>query len=159
MNEPKTPASNSPINWDELDARSAIHKRLIAEARPANRVSLLQTLADAGITHVIVSFDGYSDSGQIENVEAKRGDSVVEFPAIEIDWLPVDWKADEHQRQPITLSDAVEAIVYDCLEVKHPGWEIDDGAFGEVTFDVAERRITLDYNERFTGSEYFQHVF
>ena len=30
----------------------------------------------------------------------------------------------------------------------HDGWENSDGAYGDFTFDVAERTITLDYNER-----------
>jgi len=34
-----------------------------------------------------------------------------------------------------------------------------DGAYGDFTFDVAERTITVDYNERYMQSEYSQHVF
>ena len=41
----------------------------------------------------------------------------------------------------------------------HGGWENNDGAYGEYTFDVAERTITLDYNERHMESDYSMHVF
>ena len=41
----------------------------------------------------------------------------------------------------------------------HDGWENSDGAYGDFTFDVAERTITLDYNERHMESDYSQHVF
>jgi hypothetical protein len=34
-----------------------------------------------------------------------------------------------------------------------------DGAYGDFIFDVAERTITLDYNERHMESDYSQHVF
>ena len=34
------------------------------------------------------------------------------------------------------------------LEQTHGGWENNDGAYGEFTFDVAERTIKLDFNER-----------
>ena len=159
MNDPKITASNPPINWDEVNAHSATLNRLIAEARPINRAVLLQGLADAGITHVTVSFDGYGDSGQIESIEAKCGDAIVELPAIEIAWLRAEWNIPEHRHDRIGLRQAVEEVVYDCLEETHDGWEINDGAFGEVTFDVAERTITLDYNERYSEIEYFRHVF
>ena len=159
MTDPKPSASIPAINWDEVTARSATHNRLIAKARPINRAALLQALADAGITLVVVSFDGYGDSGQIENVESQRGDTVVTLPAIEIDWLRTDWTTEQNQHERASLRHAIETVVYDCLEETHQGWEINDGAYGEVTFDIAERTITLDYNERFTDSEYFQHVF
>ncbi len=41
----------------------------------------------------------------------------------------------------------------------HDGWENSDGAHGDFTFDVGERTITLDYNERYMQSEYSLHVF
>ena len=62
-------------------------------------------------------------------------------------------RAEEFER------DAVEALAYAFLEETHGGWENNEGAFGEFTFDVAERTITLDYNERFESSEYSQHLF
>jgi hypothetical protein len=52
----------------------------------------------------------------------------------------------------------VERLVFDCLAEKHLGWEINEGSYGDVVFDVAERAITLNYNERFVDSEYSQHV-
>lgn len=53
----------------------------------------------------------------------------------------------------------IERLVYDLLTDTHCGWENNDGAYGDFTFDVAERTITLDHNERYTASEYSQHVF
>jgi hypothetical protein len=54
---------------------------------------------------------------------------------------------------------SIERLAYHLLERTHCGWENNDGAYGDFTFDVAERTITLDYNERYTASEYSQHVF
>ena len=59
----------------------------------------------------------------------------------------------------LSIRDAVEQIAYEFLEETHFGWENNDGAFGEFTFDVAARAITLDYNERITDTDYSQHVF
>ena len=56
-------------------------------------------------------------------------------------------------------SEAIETLGYDCLEEDHGGWENNDGAYGEFTFDVAERTITLDYNERHMESDHSAHTF
>lgn len=63
----------------------------------------------------------------------------------------------ERQTQPISI--AIETLAYDFLGQTHGGWENSDGAYGDFTFDVAERTITLDYNERHMESDYSQHVF
>jgi hypothetical protein len=44
-------------------------------------------------------------------------------------------------------------------ELQRRGWEDNEGAYGEFTFDIANRKIKLDYNERYTGSHNSQHVF
>ena len=58
-----------------------------------------------------------------------------------------------------TIREIVEVMAYDLLRQTHDGWENSDGAFGEFTFNVAERSITLDYNERYTESTNHQHEF
>ena len=54
--------------------------RLDAELRPANKAAVFDALTAAGLTIVTVRFDGYGDSGQIEDIEAKAGDDVVALP-------------------------------------------------------------------------------
>jgi uncharacterized protein DUF6878 len=161
MTDPVTPPppSDPPVTRESWAASCAHQERLIAEARPVNRAALLAALTTANITHVIVTFDGYGDSGQVESIEAKHDDFIVKLPAAEVAWSAVVWGASAHEHIRIPLREAIESIVYDCLAETHQGWELSDGAFGEVTFDVARRAITLDYNERFTDSEHSQHVF
>lgn len=57
------------------------------------------------------------------------------------------------------MREVVETLVYALLEQTHCGWENNEGAYGEFTFDVGDRSITLDYNERIESSEYTRHVF
>lgn len=59
----------------------------------------------------------------------------------------------------LTLSGALEQLAYDLLDQVHGGWENDDGAYGEFSFDVAARTITLDFNERFVSADHSQHLF
>ena len=71
---------------------------------------------------------------------------------------PPSWGSAAIDRQTRPLEEAIEILVYDVLNQKHGGWENNDGACGDFTFDVTERTITLDYNERHMESDYSQHV-
>lgn len=143
-------------NWE---TKRATQDRLHAELQPLNKAALFDALAAAGLTLVVVSFDGYGDSGQIENVEVKAGDAVVPMPEGTIEIAEAVWGQREPDRTAVSIADLIERLVYDLLTDTHTGWENNDGAYGDFTFDVAEQTITLDYNERYTSSDYSQHVF
>lgn len=66
-------ARRSP-EWRTLDDLRA---QLEAELFNPSKGVLLDALASAGVTHVVVTFDGYGDSGQIENVEVRSGDDAM----------------------------------------------------------------------------------
>ncbi len=127
--------------------------------RPANKTVLFDALAAAGITQVVVTFDGYGDSGQVESIDAKAGDEDAALPSGMISLIFARWGQADATAQDMTIADAVEHLAYDFLSQTHGGWENNDGAFGDFTFDVAERSITLDYNERYTATESYSHEF
>ena len=154
--EPTADFVSPPDPWQQQEREVA---RITKEVLLANKTALFDGLAAAGITKVIVSFDGYGDSGQIENVEAKAGEDVVALPSGEVEIASAVWDQTDPERTAMTVHDAVERLVFDFLVMTHDGWENSDGAYGDFTFDVAERTITLDYNERYMQSEYSQHVF
>ena len=143
----------------DWDAKRAAQDRLHAELQPQNQAALFDALAAAGVTLIVVTFDGYGDSGQIENIEVKAGNAVVAMPAGDVEIAEAIWDQPEPRRSPVSITEAIERLAYDLLERTDCGWENNDGAYGDFTFDVAERTITLDYNERYTASEYSQHVF
>jgi hypothetical protein len=143
----------------DWEAKTASHKRLRDELYPRNKAALFDLLAAACVTHIVVSFDGCGDSGQIENIEAKASDAIVPVPQVKIQRARAVWGQAEPEDSLVTVAEAIEELVYDFLEDTHSGWENEDGAYGEFTFDVAARTITLDYNERFTDSNNFQHAF
>ena len=151
--------SESQAPFSEWEMKAAVRAKLDAELFALNKTALLDALAFAGVTRVVVSFDGYGDSGQIENMEAQVGDDPVTMPGTAIEIAESVWDQPEPKRSSVSISDAVESLAYDVLEKTHCGWENGDGAYGDVIFDVAEGVITLDYNERFTASENYTHTF
>jgi hypothetical protein len=156
-----TSTDNTTADFDAERAafKRAAFNRVDTDTRPHNKAAVFDALAAAGITHVIVSFDGCGDSGQIESIEAKKGDDIVDLPGPQIDIHRTHWGMSQPECLVLTLTDAVEQLAYDCLEDRHGGWENNEGAYGEFAFDVAARTITLDYNERYIETANDQHVF
>jgi hypothetical protein len=151
---PKTGLAQS--DWQ---AKYLAYVKRCAEVLPGNKAALFDALAVAGVTHVLVCFDGCGDSGQIEYVEAKAGDQTVAMPDADIEIVRAVWDEPEPQQTMLSVAAAVEQLVYDFLAETHDGWENNDGACGEFTFDVAARTIRLDFNQRYSASEHSQHIF
>lgn len=145
-----------PSSWL---ARDSEFEKLCEFIRPANKTVLFDALAQAGISGVEVTFDGYGDSGQIEEVTAMADDKDVELPAVSVEIARVQWGSSDIVRTIHPLTHAIEQVAYDFLSVSHGGWENNEGAYGDFLFDVASRTITLNYNERIESSEYTKHVF
>ena len=151
-----TDVSVSPDPWQQQERELA---RIASEVLLANKAALFDALAAAGITTVLVNFDGCGDSGQIEMIEARTGDDDCALPAVEVEIASANWGSTTIDRQTRPVREAIEMLIYDVLSETHDGWENNDGAYGEYTFDVTERTITLDYNERHMESDYSVHVF
>ena len=143
--------------WQQSVVRDDARSRLAEEALPGNKAALFEALARAGVTSVVVTFDGAGDSGQVESVDARIGAAAALLPTCDVEIATPAWDGSELQRQALLLGEAAEQLAYAFLEETHDGWEINEGAFGTFAFDVAERTIRLDYNERIETSEYFGH--
>jgi len=158
MNDsPTTPAPE--LDFAAWERQERAHTSRAADVLPANKTTLFDALAAAAITIVVVTFDGCGDGGQIENIEVKAGDETVTLPPGTIEIARPVWGSCDIERQTMTIQDVIDALVYAFLGDSHGGWQDSDGAYGDFTFDVAERTITLDYNERRMESDYSQHVF
>ena len=77
---------------------------------------LLDRLRAAGVTTFSIEFDGYADSGCVEIAALDGNGAKVQLPK------------------------SVEELAEAYLDARLSGWEIDDGSFGTVEFDVAARQ-------------------
>lgn len=152
---PETSTELACILADQAErnaAEVALHAR--------NKEVLFAGLRFVGIAHVLVSFDGSGDSGQIENIEARNdADQSVTLPAAQITFAGIDWRGGATTERRLTFEAAVEELVYDLLSDTHTGWQDNDGAYGEFCIDARARTIHLEFNERFTSSELYNHDF
>jgi hypothetical protein len=144
---------------EQIFAAYAEYERRRAALLPANKAALFAVLARSAVTQVVVTFDGTGDSGQIDTITAMTGDKECPLPADQVSFLHLVASATEPEPQPLSIERAIETLAYQYLEGAQPGWENNDGAFGEFQFDVATQIVTLDFNGRYTSYDASQHVF
>lgn len=100
------------------------------------KFEICNELEKLGITQVIVDYDGSGDSGQINDVVGYiKNDKVI---------------------IPDELSSKIEDLCWNYLESNYPGWEINDGAYGQFTLDVAAKKFSVAHNSVFTDSELYE---
>lgn len=154
-----TPASTRPLSPDEYRQVLERYDASLAQARDRNKALLFAMLAEAGVTQVIVAFDGGGDSGQIESVEARAGDAAVDLPDAIVNVHVAEFGQAEPIARDLAVAELIEELCYDYLSATHGGWENNDGAYGEFVFDVTAGTISLEHNKRYTASETYTHQF
>ena len=111
-----------------------------AVARVAAQHGPVRTeLTALGITRVTADYDGGGDSGQLESVHLYQG---------------TEERTESIDPELVTR---VEQLLYDLLEVRHGGWENNEGAFGEFQWDVVSDALTHEHNARFTDYDVSTH--
>lgn len=121
-----------------------------AAMRPANKAPLFDALAAAGT--VTVTFDGTAAAARSRMSPRSAATRSPIFPRARSPRCRPNGT-----RRPcparVNLAAAIEQLCHDLLQQSHPGWENNDGAFGEFVFDAAARMITPDHNKRYTATE------
>ena len=122
---------------------------------------LFDTLAQTKVSSIEVSFEGCGDSGQIESVDYTDAngkgideaylDKVIVKGSAKTSYHQWDEKKKmlvKTEPREGNVREIVEEICYDKLGASHGGWEINEGSYGTFLFDIAARKVTLEYNQR-----------
>jgi hypothetical protein len=147
------------FDTNDFNRKLKQHRAAVSEVNAQNKAAVFEVLSAAGITRIDVTFDGEGDSGQIQEVAAFSGETSDELPTTVVTLASTQWGADDTTTREMPLPEAVEELCYGYLEQKHDGWENNDGAFGEFTFDVGERNIALEFHARYTDTLTSHHTF
>ena len=127
-NETKTGAA--AFDMEEAQRRWEERRAQAEERRRAARVALLAALRALGVARVEVAYDGYADSGNIGGIAT--------VPA------EVDIGA---------IRERLGDFAWDTVCHLHPGFEIDDGGEGTLTWEVAEDRMEVAHAAFYTARE------
>lgn len=129
-----------------------------------NRDSISTALKNLEITSVVINYSGSGDCGGIDEVSLYKGDELVEMNGevlISTETSSWDSKKSIWINQTIekicSLKEALETFLYDWLECKYSGWEINDGSSGECTISVATNKFLLNHTTYYTESETTEH--
>ena len=138
----------------DFAVRQAERQMQVAEEIQQLKVAILPRLREAGIARVEIRFDGCGDSGAVEECAcldaAGAGIPCPDVTLLEGEADSVDRTG---SREPQSLGQALGQLTYLALERHHPGWEINDGACGELVIDVAEATFVLDCSLRFIATD------
>ena len=143
--------ANAIAEFERLRAERSAQAQLETEHL---KQAVLRPLLEANIARVEVRFDGYGDSGAVEDLTCFDVEGVtVACPDVAI--APFDF---EITREPIgdapmLLAAAFDSLTHLAFERFHPGWEINEGACGTLIIDAAAASFVLDCSLRFTSTE------
>ncbi|WP_068117765.1 DUF6878 family protein [Tropicimonas marinistellae] len=111
------------INFAETMAKWQAEREAVNKAA---RGELLPQLRALGIAEIVAEYEGYGDSGNIEDVTVQPAGIV----------LPND------------LMTKLEDFAWSVAYHQHPGFENNEGGYGTLTWDIAADSITLDHADR-----------
>jgi len=124
--------ANPQINYADMMEKWRAEREA---ADRAARAGLLAQLRALGVTEVIAEYEGYGDSGNVEDVMVQPND--VELPD--------------------DLSTRVEDFAWSFSYEHHPGFENNEGGYGTLTWDVGKDSITLDHADRYVECSHSYH--
>lgn len=125
MTDTKTDFASTMEKWAaERDAENA-----------ETRAKLLEQLRALGVTEVAAEYEGYGDSGNVEDITLQPSATV----------LPTD------------LSSQLDEFAWAFAYQQHPGFENNDGGYGTLTWDLTKDSIDLDHADRYVESTHSYH--
>jgi len=136
-----------------------LYLKAVAKANELNKAIVFDSLAAACLTRITVEFDGEGDSGQINEILSYAGEAPAGLPSTSLKLHRAPQSGGDLRTAEADLRDAIETLCYDYLTQSHDGWENNDGAYGTFEFDVPNRTVHLDVDERFTDTTNSTHVF
>jgi hypothetical protein len=98
-------------------------------------------LKEAGVEVVHINYDGCGDSGQIEDIT----------------YLDAAGKALDPASKVTIAEDRLMDLFYDLTQARHPGWENNDGAFGEFEWNLTADTLHHSHSDRFTDYDTTEH--
>lgn len=138
----------------DFAVRQAERQTQVVEEIQQLKTVILPRLQEAGIARVEIRFDGCGDSGSVEEcVCLDAAGAAIACRDVTLQEGEAHTADGAGSEQLPSLGQALEQLTYLALERHHPGWEINDGACGELVIDVAVATFVLDCSLRFTATD------
>jgi hypothetical protein len=125
---------------------------------------LIEKMKEFNITKVSASFDGCGDEGQFDSADAEGDGDIDAFMETPVKTYISAMVYSNGKRDLMVkendskISELILDTFYFILEDHHDGWEINEGSYGIVYFNV-DGSGKIEYNERITDVEYSEDEF
>ena len=151
---------------DQVSTQNNEESRM--ERLEARIAAVWPVLGSLECTTVVVDYDGYGDSGQMNGADFFSGDNkkiqvkrsiMVKAPETFCAW---DAKTESWVRgikEETELVDLLERIASDIVDMRHAGYENNQGGRGTVTFCSLEKTVTCEHEAFYTASERSEFIF
>ncbi|AXV94631.1 hypothetical protein GO300_01042 [Ralstonia solanacearum] len=124
-----------------------------------NRAVLLDALRAVGAATAVISYFGYGDSGNANEIqiydagsEEVSGDQTVSIMREDARYVDGQWQS-THAMVDMSLRDALDAFGDRAVSFHHPGFENNEGGDGEITFDCIAGTVLMAHRDH-----YFEHI-
>lgn len=118
----------------------------VAEAAKA---AFLPLLRGAGISRLVIIYDGEGDEGQVHEINAFDGEgAIADLPQARCQRYRQHHTA-RMSVDVVLLEQALDSFAHEALGAYWSGWEDGSGACGEIEIDVATGATVLTHNSRF----------
>ncbi|QKL61258.1 hypothetical protein HI808_06030 [Ralstonia solanacearum] len=124
-----------------------------------NRTVLLDALHAAGAATAVISYSGYGDSGNANEIQildaggqAVTGDQTVSLMREDARYVDGQWQS-THALTDMSLRDALDAFGDRAVSLHHPGFENNEGGDGEITFDCIAGTVCMAHRDH-----YVEHI-
>jgi hypothetical protein len=146
-------------NANDFMARYEAHENLVkTEIFPLNKALAIEALRGAGVTKATVEFSGSGDSGQLDGVAFEP--EAQDFPAIDVTLRSTSMYPGSHLNRYLTVDDLIETLAFQVIDAAgHSGWENNDGASGNIVFDIEAGTIEFEIYSYYTSSEFSSETF
>jgi hypothetical protein len=106
-----------------------------AQQRVETRAALLTEMRALGVSGIEVQYEGYGDSGNVEDVVVTPGTIIL---------------TDELRRR-------VEDFGWDFAYALSPGFENNEGGYGELTWSLEADKIDVSHSNRYIETDTTEH--
>lgn len=116
---------------ENLDFEARIRKREAeqAERNRIMRAKILKKMRELGVKTITADYDGYGDSGNVNNIEFTTAKGMVKS------------------------TDRLENFIFAIVYQQFPGFEINEGAQGEFVWDITTDKIKIDHIQNILQTE------
>ena len=133
-----TVAPASTIDWAEIKQQVKIKEEERKAENKVARANFLTELRAMGADELVSSYDGYGDQGNVEDLGVFKEVKDEQLGEIK---TPL--------KLPSDMEDKLQDFVWSIAYQQSPGFEINEGGFGTLTWDLGTDTITLEHSNRY----------